>query len=83
MCCRAIGQRKFSNIATETTLVLGAVYKLPLRQTEGFVRSLLGPMGLDLPVPDHTTLARRRRTVEVEMHAPGVIVFLPHRVSPI
>jgi len=28
-------------------------------------------MGRDLPVPDHTTLARRRRTVEVDMHAPG------------
>ena len=66
-----MGQRKFSNIAIETTLVLGAVYKLPLRQTEGFVRSLLALMGFALPVPDHTTLARRRRTVEVEMHAPG------------
>ena len=65
------GQQKLSNIAIETTLVLGAVYKLPLRQTEGFVRSLLALMELDLPVPDHTTLARRRRTVEVEMHAPG------------
>ena len=28
-------------------------------------------MGLDLPVPDHTTLARRRRGVPVEMNAPG------------
>lgn len=65
------GQRKFSNFAIEATLILGAVFKMPLRQTEGFVRSLMEIMGLDLPVPDHTTLARRRRTVEVEMHAPG------------
>ena len=28
-------------------------------------------MGLELPVPDHTTLARRRRRVAVEMNAPG------------
>ena len=28
-------------------------------------------MGHDLPVPDHTTLVRRRRSVEVDMHAPG------------
>ena len=65
------GQRKFSNFAIETTLTLGAVFGLPLRQTEGFVRSLMELMGHDLPVPDHTTLARRRRTVAVDMRAPG------------
>lgn len=58
------GQRRFSNLAIETALVLGSVYRLPLRQTEGFVRSLIELMRLDLKVPDHTTLARRRRTVE-------------------
>ncbi|MEL6646070.1 MAG: IS5 family transposase [Pseudomonadota bacterium] len=65
------GQRKFSNLAIEATLVLGAVFKLPLRQTEGFVRSLMALLKRDLPVPDHTTLARRRRTVRVDQHAPG------------
>jgi IS5 family transposase len=59
------GQRRFSNLAIETTLMLGAVMRLPLRQTEGFVCSLLEIMRISLPVPDHTTLARRRRTVDV------------------
>jgi len=59
------GQRRFSNLAIETTLMLGAVLRLPLRQTEGFVRSLMEMMKLDLAVPDHTTLARRRRSVDV------------------
>jgi hypothetical protein len=59
------GQRKFSNLAIETILMLGALHCLPLRQTEGFVRSLVDLMRLDLAVPDHTTLARRRRTVDV------------------
>jgi hypothetical protein len=59
------GQRSFSNLAIETTLTLGAVLHLPLRQTEGLVRSVMEMMELDLAVPDHTTLARRRRTVEV------------------
>ena len=59
------GQRRFSNLAIETTLILGAVLRLPLRQTEGFVRSLMDVMQVDLAVPDHTTLARRRRTVDV------------------
>jgi hypothetical protein len=59
------GQGRFSNRAIETTLIHGAALRLPLRQTEGFVRSLMQVMKLDLAVPDHTTLARRRRTVDV------------------
>ncbi len=35
------------------------VYKQPLRQTEGFVRSLIKIMGLDLAVPDYSTFSRR------------------------
>ena len=64
--CRSTpgGQRRFSNLAVETVLVLGALYNLPLRQTEGFVRSLIELMRLELTVPDHTTLARRRRTMQ-------------------
>ncbi|MEL7277622.1 MAG: transposase, partial [Pseudomonadota bacterium] len=65
------GQCKFSNLAIETTLVLETVFKLPLRQTEGFVGSLMAPLKQNLPVPNHTTLARRRRTVGVDQHAPG------------
>ena len=51
-------------MAISTTLMLGAAFRLPLRQTEGFVRSIVGLMGWDLPVPDHTPLSRRR-TVDV------------------
>ena len=39
--------------------MLGMVYKQPLRQTEGFVRSLIKIMGLDLAVPDYSTFSRR------------------------
>jgi hypothetical protein len=62
------GQRRYSNTAIVATLTLGSVYRLPLRQTEGFVRSLFSLMGVVIPVPDHTTLARRRRTVAIDMH---------------
>ena len=41
------------------------LFHLPLRQTEGFVASLLRLMGLDLNAPDHTTLSRRNRDVLV------------------
>jgi hypothetical protein len=45
------------------------VFHQPLRQTEGLVSSLLGLMDLDLPVPDHTTLSRRARTLAVAPQA--------------
>ena len=65
------GQARFSDLAIETVLMPASLFRPPLRQAEGLVRSLVAPMGLDPPVPDHTTLARRRRTVAVEMNAPG------------
>jgi len=59
------GQRRYSNLAILTALTLRVVFRLPLRQTEGFLDSLLSLMGLDLEAPDHTTLSRRNQTVEV------------------
>ena len=59
------GQRRYSDLAIETALTLRAVFRLPLRQTEGFIASLVRVMGLDLATPDHTTLSRRGATVEV------------------
>jgi hypothetical protein len=52
----------------ETALTLRLVSHLPLRQTEGFLGSILRLMGLDHPYPDHTTLSRRNRTVDVCRH---------------
>ncbi len=51
-------QRKFSNHAIETALTLRLIFKLPLRQAEGFLRSILSLMGVGLEAPDHATLAR-------------------------
>jgi hypothetical protein len=41
-------QRKFSDHAIETALALRLVFKLPLRQAEGFLRSVLVLMGVAL-----------------------------------
>jgi hypothetical protein len=41
------------------------VFRLALRQTEGLIGSLIRLLGLDLAVPDHTTLSRRAATLEV------------------
>src|SRR4051812_31869004 len=59
------GQARTSDLAIETTLILRTVFHQPLHQTEGLVGSLLELMGLDLPVPDHSTLSRRARTLAV------------------
>ncbi|MFP6901559.1 MAG: IS5 family transposase [Opitutales bacterium] len=59
------GQRRYSNLAILTALTLRVVFGLPLRQTEGFLDSLLSLMGLDLNAPDHTTLSRRNRIVKL------------------
>ena len=59
------GQRRYSNLAILTALTLRVVFRLPLRQTEGFLDSLLSLMGLDLKAPDHTTLSRRNRIVKL------------------
>src|SRR3954454_7353691 len=60
-------QFQFSDLAIECLLTLRAVYHLTLRSTEGFAHSLLGLMGVDLPVPDYTTLCRRAATVRVTL----------------
>jgi len=42
-------------VAIESVLTLRLVFHLPLRQTEGFLRSILRLLGLVLESPDHTT----------------------------
>jgi hypothetical protein len=61
-------QRKFSDHAIETALILRLVFKLPLRQAEGFLRSVLSLMGADLEAPDHATLSRRNPDLNVDLH---------------
>ena len=60
--------RKFSDHAIETALTLRLVFGLPLRQAEGFLRSVLSLMRVDLKAPDHTTLSRRSQYLEVAFH---------------
>ncbi len=54
------GQRRYANIAIEAALTIRMVFHLPLRQTEGFLGSLAQLLEVELPIPDHTTLSRRR-----------------------
>jgi hypothetical protein len=59
------GQPHYSALAISTALTMGLVFGLALRQTEGLIGSVIGLLGLDLAVPDHSTLSRRAKTLGV------------------
>ena len=60
-------QQQFSDAAIQTCLTLKVLFGMPLRQTTGFVESLLQLVGLDWAVPDFSTLSRRQRTLDVKL----------------
>ena len=57
--------KTFSDCAIETALTLRLVFRVPVRQAEGVLRSVLSLMGVDLAAPDHTTLSRRSQSLAV------------------
>jgi hypothetical protein len=61
------GQRRFPDLAIETALMLRLVFKLPLRQAEGFLQSILRLICKDLEAPDRTTHSRRSQSLEVDL----------------
>ena len=54
-------QQSFSDAAIQTCLTMKVLFGMPLRQTTGFVQSLLRLVGLGWNVPDFSTLCRRQR----------------------
>lgn len=70
----------FSDIAIETLVIIKSLYHLGGRQATGFVASVFALMGLELPVPDHSTISRRMRKLQVSLpvvdtaHARHVVV---------
>ena len=60
---------KFSDRAIETVLTLRMVFHPPLRRAEGFLRSVLRVMGLDLESPDPMTLSRRGPGLALDLRA--------------
>jgi hypothetical protein len=65
------GQPRYSALAIATALTLRAVFRLALRQTEGLIGSIIRLLGLDLAVPDHSTLSRRAETLQLVRPAPS------------
>jgi IS5 family transposase len=65
------GQAVYSDAAIQVCLTTEVLFGLPLRQTTGFVASLLKLAGLDWPVPDFSTLCRRQKTLAVQLPCRG------------
>jgi hypothetical protein len=60
-------QYDYSDKAIEIMLTIKEVFHLTNRSVEGFVRSLFGMMDIHLPVPDHTTLSKRGKALQVKL----------------
>lgn len=58
-------QPMYSDAAIQTCLTMKVLFGMALRQTTGFVESLLHLVGLDWAVPDFSTLSRRQKTLAV------------------
>jgi transposase len=60
-------QQTYSDAAIQTCLTMKVLFGLALRQTTGFVESLLHLVGLDWTVPNFSTLSRRQKTLAVNI----------------
>ena len=58
-------QQAYSDAAIQACLTIKVLFGLPLRQTTGFVESLLALSGLEWSVPDFSTLCRRQKILSV------------------
>lgn len=60
-------QFEYSEKAIEIMLTIKEVFHLTNRGVEGFVRSVFEMLNIDLPVPDHSTLSKRAKTLNVRL----------------
>jgi len=67
------GQPGYSDLAIETCLTLGMVFRQPLRQTQGLMCSIAKLLGVEIAVPSFSTLSRRGNglTLRVQPQANG------------
>lgn len=59
--------QEYSDAVILCALHLKAIYHLPFRATEGFVGSVVKLLGLDLGIPDYTTLSTRQKNLPVPL----------------
>src|SRR5271155_713767 len=65
------GQYQYSHACIMIACTVREVYRLPYRQTEGFMKSLIAKLGWDLEVPDYTVINRRRKRLNINIKGDG------------
>lgn len=65
------GRRQlYGDAAIQCCLTMKVLFGMALRQTTGFVESLLRLIGLDWSVPDFSTLCRRQNAIALRPFSP-------------
>ncbi len=75
-------QPVYSDAAVQTGLTMKVLFGMALRQTTGFVESLLRLIGLDWTEPNFSTLSRRQRTLKVDIPYHGSQPELLDQIPP-
>jgi len=58
---------KYSDLAIQAGLTIKALFKLTFRATEGFIKSLLELLKLNLETPDYTLLCKRQKSIVIDL----------------
>lgn len=61
----------YSDTAIECLLTIRELLHLPYRQTEGFGRSLVAMLGLEVTIPDYSSLAKRAAKMNISLAIAG------------
>jgi len=59
--------QQYSDVAILCGLTLKAVFHLPLRATQGLMKSLIALLKLPILSPDYSTLSRRQKELDIEI----------------
>lgn len=57
--------KRYSNRAIEFILTIRCLFKTKFRQTQGFIEGLFSQMGIELSVPNYSTLSRRAKALHI------------------
>lgn len=57
----------YSDLAIKCALTVKAVFNLAFRATEGFIKSLMKVMKIDLKTPDYTLLCKRQKDLKIDL----------------
>lgn len=60
-------QKQYSDLAIEIMLTFRSLLSLPLRATEGFMKSLAKQFSANISIADYSTLSRRQSSVKIKL----------------